>query len=132
MRKVAPASCGWPASAPASPRAAAGCLPLGRPARCTAGRVSVDKATVTCFSESELGLLWRESDTRCADAYCVAAQQAPVSARPQEPMPGGRGHVLLMQRGQLADVHWLAQSKVGELHVPAGVQQQVVRLYIPA
>jgi len=36
-RSGAPASGGWPASAPASRRAAAGCWPPGRPARCTAG-----------------------------------------------------------------------------------------------
>ena len=46
--------------------------------------------------------------------------------------PRGRSKVLLMQRGQLAHVNRLAQPEVGQLHVPTCVQQQVVRLYIPA
>lgn len=39
--------------------------------------------------------------------------------------------VALEDGGEVRHVHGLAQPEVRQLHVPPGVQQQVVRLYIP-
>ena len=40
--------------------------------------------------------------------------------------------IVLQDGGQRGDVHRLAQPEVGQLHVAVRVQQQVVRLYVPA
>ncbi len=40
--------------------------------------------------------------------------------------------LVLQDGGEGAQVHRLAQPKVGQLHVAPRIQQQVVRLYVPA
>ena len=42
------------------------------------------------------------------------------------------GRLVLMQGGQLGDVHRLTEPKVRQLHVAIAAQQQVVRLDVPA
>ena len=66
--------------------------------------------------------------------HVICAQKAVHNSWHVQAMssPRGRSKVLLMQRGQLAHVNRLAQPEVGQLHVPTCVQQQIIRLYIPA
>ncbi len=79
--------------------------------------------------------IWLRPQERAPSSHTRAVAPCPASEparRDRRARPGWGESVLLVQRGQLADVHRLAQPKVGQLHVPARVQQQVVGLDIPA